>query len=285
MTSIILPAHNESAVINRTIDSILQNTSEDYEVIVVVNGSSDNTADMAHNFGSKISVIETPTASKTNALNIGDSQATTFPRIYMDADIQLTEGSLGKIVKTLLEGKLLAVSPEPKMDLSNSTWAVKAYYDIWLSLPYCKSGMMGAGVYALSEEGRKHFDKFPDIIADDGYVRALFKEHERGSVEGAYAIVTAPKNLHWLLKIKVRSRLGQMELVQKFPELIKNEKKDYSGGFKKLLLNPLKWPKLSVYVYVSLLTRIHAKKKLTDISNYQWEKDMSSRNKKEKNNT
>lgn len=285
MTSIILPAHNESAVINLTIDSILQNSSEVDEVIVVVNGSSDNTAEMARKFGSKISVIETPIASKTNALNLGDSQATIFPRIYMDADIQLTDGSLDKLIKLLLEGDLLAVSPIPKMDLSDSTWAVKAYYEIWLSLPYCQSGMMGAGVYALSEDGRKRFDKFPDIIADDGYVRALFKEHERGSVKGAYAIVTAPKNLYWLLKIKVRSRLGQMELAQKFPELVKNEKKDYSGGFKRLLLNPLKWPKLTIYIYVSLLTRSLAKKKLTDISNYQWEKDMSSRSKKEKNNT
>ena len=71
-----------------------------------------------------------------------------------------------------------------------------------------------------------------------------------------------------------------MELAQKFPDLMDNEKKDYSGGFKKLLLNPLKWPELTIYIYISVLTRILAKKKLVDITNYQWEKDMSSRIKK-----
>ena len=198
----------------------------------------------------------------------------------MDADIQLTEGSLDKIVNCLKEGKYLAVSPIPKMDLSKSSWAVKAYYNIWLSLPYCRNGMMGAGVYALSEEGRKRFNLFPDVIADDGYVRALFSEEERGSVKDAFANVTAPKNLYWLLKIKVRSRLGQMELAQKFPELIKNEAKDYSGGFKKLAINPTKWPELAIYIFVSVYTRLLAKKKLVNLDSYQWEKDISSRTKK-----
>ena len=277
MSSIIIPAHNESSIIKNTIFTLLEQTEVPDEVIVVMNGCSDNTIDVVREFEPKISVIDTSTPSKVNALNLGDLKATLFPRIYMDADIRLTEGSLQKIIKLLLNDNLLAVSPIPKMDLSDSSWVVKAYYDIWLSLPYCRNGMMGAGIYALSEEGRKRFNKFPDIIADDGYVRALFKEDERGSVEGAYAIVKAPRNFHWLLKIKVRSRLGQMELAQKFPELIKNEKKDYSGGFKGLFLNPLKWPKLAIYIYISVLTRILAKKKLADIPSYQWEKDMSSR--------
>lgn len=280
MSSIIIPAHNESSIIKNTIFTLLEQTEASDEVIVVINGCSDNTIEVVREFEPKVSVIDTLTPSKTNALNLGDLKATLFPIIYMDADIRLTEGSLQKIIKLLLNDNLLAVSPIPKMDLSDSSWVVKAYYDIWLSLPYCRNGMMGAGIYALSEEGRKRFNKFPDIIADDGYVRALFKEDERGSAEGAYAIVKAPKNFHWLLKIKVRSRLGQMELAQKFPELIKNEKKDYSGGFKRLFLNPLKWPKLAIYIYISVLTRILAKKKLADISSYQWEKDMSSRIKK-----
>ena len=277
MSSIVIPAHNESNVINLTVTSVLQQTSNKDEVIVIANGCSDNTANIIHEFEPHISVIEISVPSKTNALNLGDSQVSSFPRIYMDADIQLTKGSLSKIIDALSTGDLLAVSPEPQMDLSNSSWAVKAYYDIWLSLPYCQLGMMGSGVYALSEEGRQRFDTFPDIIADDGYVRALFKENERGMVKGAVAIVKAPTNLHWLLKIKVRSRLGQMELAQKYPELLKNEQNDYTTALSKLIKCPSKWPKLALYLYVSLISRLLAKRKLGYLSTYQWEKDMSSR--------
>lgn len=280
MTSIIIPAHNEASIISNTLSSLLNQVDNNDEIFVITNGCTDNTHDVVNKFNN-INLINTEIPSKTNALNIGDSKATSFPRLYMDADIQLAEGSLKKIIDTLLEGKLLAVSPIPKMDLSKSTWFVKAYYDIWLSLPYCRSGMMGAGVYALSEEGRNRFDIFPDIIADDGYVRALFKEEERGNVEGAYAIVKAPANLKWLLKIKIRSRLGQMELAQKYPELLKNEQKSYSGALSGLLKKPHKWPKLAIYIFINIATRIYAKKNLKNITNYQWEKDMSSRYKKE----
>ncbi len=281
MSSIIIPAHNEASLISKTLSSLLNQVDNDDEIIVVANGCTDNTYDAANKFISSIKLISTETPSKTNALNLGDSKATSFPRVYMDADIQLVEGALTKIIDALLEGKLLAISPIPKMDFSNSSWFVKAYYDIWLSLPYCRSGMMGAGVYALSEEGRDRFDIFPDIIADDGYVRALFKEDERGNVKGAYAIVKAPTTLNWLLKIKIRSRLGQMELAQKYPELLKNEEKSYGGALSSLLKKPHKWLKLAIYIFINIITRIYAKKNLKNMSDYQWEKDMSSRNKKE----
>jgi len=276
MSSIIIPAHNESSVISCTLSSLLSQVDTNDEIFVITNGCTDNTHDVAIKFNN-INLINTEIPSKTNALNIGDSKATSFPKLYMDADIQLAEGSLKKIIDTLVEGELLAVSPTPKMDFSNSNWFVKAYYDIWLSLPYCRSGMMGAGVYALSEEGRSRFDIFPNIIADDGYVRALFNEEERGNVEGAYAIVKAPITLKWLLKIKIRSRLGQMELAQKYPELLNNEKKPYTDALYSFLKKPHKWPKLAIYIYISIITRFYAKNILKNISDYQWEKDMSSR--------
>lgn len=46
------------------------------------------------------------------------------------------------------------------VNLDGASWAVRAYYDIWLSLPYCRSGMIRAGVYALSAAGRARFGDF-----------------------------------------------------------------------------------------------------------------------------
>lgn len=281
MSAIILPAHNESGVIAETLESLLRQVEEDDEVIVISNGCKDETEAIARSFEPRISVINTPIPSKVNALNLGDQSARTFPRIYMDADIRLADGALGMIKKALVAGHYLAVSPDPLMDLGGSSWAVKAYYDIWLAMPFCQSGMIGAGVYALSEEGRKRFDHFPDVIADDGFVRALFKEHERSKVIGAKSIVRAPATLYWLMKIKVRSRMGQMQLAKMYPELIKNEHKNHSGGILNTLINPLNWPKVVVYLYISVMSRILARRRLVNIAAYQWEKDISSRQSKE----
>ncbi len=277
MSTIILPAHNESGVIAETLESLLRQVDEGDEIIVICNGCKDETEAIARSFEPRITVINTPIPSKVNALNLGDQRARSYPRIYMDADIRMADGALGLIKKTLAAGHYLAVSPEPLMDFGGSSWAVRAYYDIWLALPFCQSGMMGAGVYALSEEGRKRFDRFPDVIADDGFVRALFKEHERGKVIGAKSIVRAPATLSWLMKIKVRSRMGQMQLAKMYPELIKNEHKNLSGGVLSTLIKFFNWPKAIVYLYVSIMTRILARSRLVNIAAYQWEKDISSR--------
>ena len=67
------------------------------------------------------------------------------------------------------------------IDLRGSSLAVRAYYRIWLRLPYVREGMIGVGVYALSEEGRRRFGEFPEVIADDGYVRMLFSSERAHS--------------------------------------------------------------------------------------------------------
>ena len=70
-----------------------------------------------------------------------------------------------------------------EFDLTDRPWAVRAFYEVWSKLPYCRSGMIGSGVYALSEEGRRRFGRFPDITADDAFVRLHFKPAERRTVE------------------------------------------------------------------------------------------------------
>lgn len=276
MTSIIIPAHNEENVIERCLYPFKCSIDNDeLEVIVVCNGCTDKTANIVANTSDKIICIETDKPSKANALNIGDEVAQSFPRFYIDADVAISMESIEAVTKAL-EERYMAASPVVEMNLEDSSWVVKAYYHVWLSLPYCRAGMVGAGVYALSYEGRGRFKQFPDIISDDGYVRCLFKEHERGAVLGYYSTVNAPKNLAGLVKIKTRSRLGGLELKEKFPEIQINEEKDYLGAMKALMLDVKMWPKLFVYVVINLITRTRAMwQRKNNI--FIWERDNSSR--------
>lgn len=276
MTSVIIPAHNEANVIERCLRPLESSIEAgEIEVIVVCNGCSDDTADRVSGVSDKIICIETDEASKVNALNLGDSAAHSFPRFYIDADVVISLESV-IAVKKALENGYMAASPEVKMNLATSSWFVKAYYDVWLSLPYCRAGMVGTGVYALSCEGRNRFAKFPDIISDDGYVRCLFSESERGAVRGHYSLVTAPGKLSGLIRIKTRSRLGRYELEEKFPEIISNEEKDYAGTMKELLLNVKMWPKIAIYVVINYVTRARAKWQKSN-NMQSWERDNSSR--------
>ncbi|MGY4468072.1 glycosyltransferase involved in cell wall biosynthesis [Bradyrhizobium sp. LB9.1b] len=100
MISIVVPAHNESSVIARTLSQwVGKPGSDELRVVVVCNGCTDGTANIARRFGSTIKVVESDTARKTHALNLGDQVANIFPRIYADADIVITvscHSSFGK---------------------------------------------------------------------------------------------------------------------------------------------------------------------------------------------
>ena len=276
MTSIIIPAHNEENVIERCLRPFVDVVrSKEFEVIIVCNGCTDRTAHKVSELSENFICIETNTASKTNALNIGDKIAGSYPRIYLDADILLPIETVSALCEAIVSG-YLAVSPEAKMDLSGSTWLVKAYYDVWLSLPYCRAGMMGTGVYALSEGGRRRFTEFPEVIADDAYVRCLFKESERGVTRGHYSVVNAPKTIVSLTKIKTRSRLGLYQLKEKFPNIIRNAKKYYWRAFKELIFDIRRWPKIFVYLVINIYTRFRARKQMKDNMSV-WERDESNR--------
>lgn len=278
MVSIVIPAHNEQATIGRCLTGLLaEQSSLDLHVVVACNGCNDRTAEVARQFGPRVTVIETETASKVHAMNLADEAAEGFPRFYMDADVVLAADDVREIVRTLEEGRVLAASPRMVMDLSRSSWSVRAYYHIWMALPYTRKGMIGVGVYALSQEGRRRFGRFPDIIADDGYVRLLFKPNERAAVAEAKSIITAPATLAGLVKIKSRSRLGGYQLSERFPELFDNDDKNYWGAICDLLRKPSVWQYAPVYLYVNFVARQRARRQLKALDQYVWERDDSSR--------
>ena len=275
--SIIIPAHNEALVIEKTLSELIRKMPQDlYEIIVICNACVDDTAKIVAQFN-EVRLLETDKASKTHALNLGDSIAAGDIRIYMDADVSMQSIYIEKMINILKSDGLLAISPNVKMDYTGSSWFVKSYYNIWFQLPYVKEGFMGGGVYALSAKGRTRFEDFPNVISDDGYIRGLFNTNETKRIEDIYSIVKPPKKLAGLLKIKTRSRLGLYELMKKFPKMYNNHKKSYRSSIINLFKKPSNWPKILIYLFVNLRCRINAKRIFINNENFVWETDTSSR--------
>jgi glycosyltransferase involved in cell wall biosynthesis len=276
---VVIPAHNEAGVIGRCLEALRTGVDPpELEIVVVCNGCDDDTADRARAADGRIQVIETPVASKAHALNAGDTTVTGFPRFYIDADVVIS-GEAIRLIASRLEGDVLAASPTMAVDLSRSSWPVRAYYRIWTRLPYVREGMMGVGVYALSEEGRRRFDAFPDVISDDGYVRMLFGPTERSRVDGAKVQVTAPRRFDDLIRIKTRSRLGLYQLHSRYGEIASREQrsKSYRGAAGTVAFRPWLWPHACVYLAVQLATRRRARSQLATVDSYVWKRDVSSR--------
>jgi glycosyltransferase involved in cell wall biosynthesis len=276
MPSVIIPAHNEEAVISRLLESLTAPVgSSDLEIWVACNGCTDETASRARRFG--VHVIETEVASKSEALRLGDRAAETFPRFYIDADVQISREAIGRVSEELESGRCLAAAPRMRVDLSRVPWTVRAYYDIWLRLPYHLEGMIGSGVYAMSREGRARFDEFPDIISDDGFARLQFAPGERMTVEDAEFTIMPPTSLAGVVHVKTRSQKGLLQLHLRYPELMRNDPRSYSNPLVDVLRDPIRWPASLVYLYVILKTKFVAA-----WMNYRgdlktWERDDTSR--------
>lgn len=280
--SIIIPAHNEEGVIGRGLRRLLDGVLPgEVEVVVACNGCTDRTTKIARGYEPSVRVVETEIASKVAALNLGDDHATGYPRFYVDADVVLSMDAVRRIAAVLDEtGPTLVACPTMQMNFTGSSWAVRAYYRVWQALPYTKAGLMGTGVYAMSEAGRRRFDRFPDVIADDGFVRLQFAASERQAVAEAISTVTAPATLADLVRIKTRSRYGIYQLQQRYPDLVAREAegKNYSGGLRDVLRERRLWLSVPVYLWVALASRWRARRQMTK-QGYAWERDESSRTK------
>lgn len=94
--SVILPATNEEAYIERAILSIEAQGYPDVEIIVVVNGAEDATASIARRLGAR--VVEFPRALlASGARNQGARLAFGRRYVFLDADSTMGEGVLAAI--------------------------------------------------------------------------------------------------------------------------------------------------------------------------------------------
>lgn len=190
--SIVIPAHNEAGVIARTLAPLAPlAASGKLDVIVVCNGCSDDTAEMARRFEG-VKVLELQQPSKTAALNAGDAATTRWPRLYLDADVQISPSTVAALLEALSQGRLLAARPAVRLDLQDAHPLIHAYYRARLQLPSTTNGLWAGGVYGLSERGRQRFGEFPDLIGDDLFVDRLFSATEKAVLEVEAPVVICP---------------------------------------------------------------------------------------------
>ncbi|QGN33884.1 glycosyltransferase [Microlunatus sp. Gsoil 973] len=212
MPSVVIAAHNEEQVINATLDALLEQQGQaPLEIIVIANGCSDQTASVARRPG--VVVVDRPEPGKGAALNAGDEIATTFPRIYLDADIVVPRDGVTKILERLEhDSRVLAVVPSRRVDKAGRPSIVRAYSAIYERLPVFRNGLFGRGMIALSEEGRARFGAFPLMIADDLFLDSLFSEAEKVETRDVVVTIEAPYTTRDLFRRLVRVRRGNAEM-------------------------------------------------------------------------
>ncbi|MBT2450724.1 glycosyltransferase [Streptomyces sp. ISL-43] len=286
VTSIVIPAHNEGRVIGRLLDALLADApASGPDIVVVCNGCTDDTAAVAGARGPRVRVVEIPTPSKHLALRAGDEHARGFPRLYVDADVEVGAADVRALAGALADSpRLLAAAPGRDIPLAGCAWPVRAYYRVWQRLPAVREGLFGRGVIAVSEPGHARIAALPPLMADDLAASLAFAPGERSVVEAARVVVHPPRTWADLIKRRVRAATSSAEL-ERFqaarpsgqPSSVPSARTG-TGDLRALLRDqPRLLPGVVVFVMAALAARRGARKAIRTGDFSTWLRDESSR--------
>jgi glycosyltransferase involved in cell wall biosynthesis len=276
IASVIVPAHDEAAVIGRLLDALAEEAPGEIEVVVACNGCTDATADIARSHGARVVEVDTP--SKIAALNAGDEAATAFPRLYVDADVRLTGRAVADVAQALAEPAVLCAAPPLAVELRDRPWAIRAYYAVWCRIPYLQDRYVGSGVFAMSEAGRARFARFPDVIADDLFARNLFAGSERAVVPTAPFVIEAPWTLRALIRRRIRIDAGNRELARRSDLPALPGADDRTGRWWRVVVaQPWLAPAAIWYVTVNLVARLIGRRTSARADRVDWGRDDTTR--------
>jgi glycosyltransferase involved in cell wall biosynthesis len=99
--SVIIPTYNYADFLPEAIDSVLTQDYDDYEIIVVDDGSTDNTTEVLTRYAGKVRIIRKENGGLPSALNAGYREARGRYCLNLDADNILLPGALRILAEAL----------------------------------------------------------------------------------------------------------------------------------------------------------------------------------------
>jgi hypothetical protein len=283
VVSVVVPAHNEARVIGRLLGQLVTAVPPgELDVIVVANGCTDDTAEVAASFGPPVRVVSIPVASKRAALAAGDEAARDFPRMYVDADVELGADDVRALGDVLRRPGALAAGPQRVLALTGSSWLVRWYYDVWTRLPEVRSGLFGRGVIGLSEAGHARVASLPPLLADDLAASLVFGPDERVIVPGARVVIHPPRTAGDLLRRRVRATMGVSQVEQAQVDQAEGAPDSTARTRPADLLAIIGWdprmaPRVAVFMTIAVLARLGARRAVRRRDYSTWHRDESSR--------
>ncbi|MGC8536442.1 MAG: glycosyltransferase [Rhizomicrobium sp.] len=116
--SVIIPAYNEESVIQRTVRGILNQTYRRLELIIIDDGSKDNTSGVLQEaFGQdpRLSLVRVQNGGKARALNTGLAMAKGEIIVALDADTEFARDTIARLVRWFGDAHIGAVAGNAKV--------------------------------------------------------------------------------------------------------------------------------------------------------------------------
>ncbi|MER7179464.1 bifunctional polysaccharide deacetylase/glycosyltransferase family 2 protein [Streptomyces hyaluromycini] len=273
--SVIVPAYNEKECIANTLESLARSTHP-IEVIVVDDGSTDGTSEIARAAADKLGmynvrVIRQENAGKPAALNNGVRNASYDIVVMMDGDTVFEPETVGHLVQPFADPEVGAVAGNAKVGNRNTiigAWQHIEYvmgfnldrrmYDLLRCMPTIP-GAIGAfrreavlGVGGMSEDTLAEDTDITIAMHRAGW-RVVYQEHAKAWTE-------APGSLKQLWSQRYRWSYGTMQALWKHRKSLTD--KGASGRFGRVgmplvvlfqIVTPVFAPLIDVFTIYSMI--------------------------------
>jgi len=249
--SIIVPVYNEGVVVADSVKSLLDLNYSNYEIIIVNDGSKDNTQEVAETLVGyqkgrlsdvKVSLINKPNGGKAQALNAGIKYSNAEIVLCMDGDSQLSPdsiklavrhfsnpeiGAVAGNVKVINRGKLLTdLQALEYIEGLNMARSAQSFINLVNIIPgpiglFRKKAIEEAGFYS-SDTFAEDADLTLKVLANGWKIY-----YEPNSI----SYTEAPERLHQLLKQRYRWTRGIIQSIRKHKKLMVNPTINFGDTF------------------------------------------------------
>ena len=210
-------------------------------------------------------------------MRLSEDYARGFPRLFIDADVELGTDDARALAAALAEPGILAVAPDRTHTVDGRSWVVRSYYDIWERLPVVQNGLFGRGVFGVSELGHRRLATMPQAMSDDLIASVAFTSTERKVVSGARVVVHPPVTTGDLIRCRVRALTGTVQLQRQLPEPVAEARTSTADLVGIVRSAPRTAPRMAIFLAVTLWTRLKARRALRTGDFATWLRDESSR--------
>ncbi|MGG3466085.1 polysaccharide deacetylase family protein [Neobacillus pocheonensis] len=258
--SVVIAAYNEEKVICKTVDSILSSDYSSFEILIIDDGSKDDTALVVQETYANhplVRLIRKANGGKSSAVNLGFKEANGEVVVALDADTLIAENAISLLVNHFKNENVAAVSGNVKVGNKGNlltNWQHIEYVTGFnlerrafaaLNCITVVPGAIGAWRKTAVEEAG-YFQE--DTLAEDTDITLTLLRHGKKIEfeEKAYAYTEVPEDMKSLAKQRYRWVYGTLQCLWKHRDALFN-KKHHSLGYIAL---PNMW--LFQYIYQTI---------------------------------
>jgi cellulose synthase/poly-beta-1,6-N-acetylglucosamine synthase-like glycosyltransferase len=265
--SIIIPAYNEEKVIGLTIEALIHAEYPDKEIIIVDDGSIDNTLEIAKRYKHQAKVLHKENGGKASALNYGLTFAKGEIIVIVDADTVVGKKSLKMLARGFQKKEVAAVAGNIKirntvnlltkcqaLEYLTGIQIMRRGLDYFGSIPIVPGALGAFRRESLKEAG--DYQKATLVEDFDATITVLKSGLSVQGSNSAVGYTQAPQKLNDFFKQRKRWYRGNLQVMKRHSNVLTNPRFGFlhKFTFPLMLINMLVIPftGLAVWVFAAI---------------------------------